>query len=67
MTSEQSAAYIIAQAASMTAELESMKIANAEAIRNNEPNPYHAYHFMELIDNYGLSHNAIIGLFNQVL
>ncbi len=63
MTPEQQAAYIVAQAACMHAEIEGMRSENLAAAVNSEPPPYRKADFDALPVRYGLHHNAVIGYF----
>jgi DMSO/TMAO reductase YedYZ molybdopterin-dependent catalytic subunit len=65
MTPEQQAAFIVAQAACVTAEVAAMQAENAEAaldIRRVTP-PWSGADFRALIEKYGVHHNAVITMF----
>lgn len=63
MTPEQQAAYIIAQAACMHAEIEGMRAANLGRVINNDPLLYTEADYAGLPDKYGVHHNAVIAFF----
>ena len=60
MTPEQSAAYVLAQAIAASAEIESMKAANWMREMKGETIAYGEKDFLDVIDKYGLHHNAVI-------
>lgn len=60
MTDNEKHAYIVASAAAMLAEMESMKAANHERRVNNYPDAYTEKDFIRLIEKYGMDHNSII-------
>jgi hypothetical protein len=66
MTSEQSAAYVYANSVAALVELEAMKAANFERQLNNESLAYNENTIAEIIQKYGIHHNAILSLFSQV-
>ncbi len=63
MTPEQQAAYIIAQAACMHAEMEGMKAENARRSAGQAPLRYSEVDFEALPARYGIDHNAVVGFF----
>lgn len=63
MTPEQQAAYVFAQSAAAIAEIEAMKAANEARAASGDSPAYGEDAFRDLIDKYGLHHNAVIGLF----
>ncbi len=66
MTPEQKAAYVFAQSTAAMIELQSMLRANADRERDDLAPAYSADMIYEVIDNYGLGHNDVMGLFNEV-
>lgn len=64
MTPEQKAAYVFAQAVSAMAEIEAMKAANAKRTDQGYAQAYPEEAFVQVIDRYGISHNAILTLFH---
>ncbi len=54
------AAYIIAQAAAAQIEVIAMQAYNA-SLPEGHPNRYTSEDFMNLIDKYGIDHNAVLG------
>lgn len=63
MTPEQAAAYVIAQATCVQAQIAAMQTANWAAARIHQPPVYAETDFMVLVDNYGISHNAVLTTF----
>lgn len=68
MTPEQQAAYVIAQAACVTADIAAMQAENAVTAsdyrrRPGSPLPWKGVDFRNLILAYGTHHNAVIGFF----
>lgn len=61
MTNEQKAAYIIAMAACTIAEIASMQAHNKTATAGTR---YGQEEFMEVIQKYGIHHNAVLTLFH---
>jgi hypothetical protein len=59
MTPEQQAAYINAQAACALAEIAAMQAANA-----SRPGTHSASEFEDLIQKYGIHHNAVLSFFH---
>jgi hypothetical protein len=64
MTDEQKAAYVIAQSACMLAVLESMKAENAMCDVRGVPREHSSVDFEDLPNQYGVHHNAVMGLFH---
>lgn len=63
MSPEQQAAYVIAQAACVTAEIAAMQAANtADAAAGRSPS-FTSEDFLQLINSYGIHHNAVLTLF----
>jgi hypothetical protein len=60
MEREERIAYIHSQTAAMLAELEGMKIANAERANQSHAPAYDERAFMDLPTNFGLTHNQVI-------
>ncbi len=56
------AAYIFAQSACALIEMESMKVANRERRDRGESIAYTEDAFVNLINKYGIHHNAILAL-----
>lgn len=65
MTAEQKAAYVNAQAASMLAELESMKAANQLREYRGEAQAWTEEDFYGLPDKYGLGCNTVMLFFRD--
>ena len=65
MTPEQKAAYIIAQAATMLAEIEAMKVANAVREAQGFAFAYDEDAFRNLTNQYGLHNNALLIFFEN--
>jgi hypothetical protein len=65
VTPEQQAAYINAQACCASLEGAAMHAANVLQIRQGEPPPFGYEAFIQLIDKYGIGHNAVIGFFRS--
>lgn len=71
MTPEQQAAYVIAQAACVTADVAAMQAENAAVTEANADTsmirrmslPWKGQDFRDLINVYGIHHNAVIGFF----
>lgn len=59
MTPEQGAAYVNAMVACATIEAMSMKAANKDADKRGVMRPYGEKNFFNLIEKYGIHHNAI--------
>jgi len=66
MTPEQAAAYIKAQAVAAEIEMHGMIVTNHECIRDNHPLQYRQPDFENLILKYGIYHNGVMKLFNEV-
>lgn len=64
MTSEQQAAFVIAQSVAAFAEIEGMKITNFERIQNGYAPAYDEEAFLAVSNRYGLHQNALIGWFH---
>lgn len=65
MTPEQKAAYVIAQSVCAMAEIESMKALNTYRQMRDETIAYDEEAFLTVIDKYGISHNAVLTLFQS--
>lgn len=73
MTPDQQAAYVIAQAACVTADIAAMQAENAATAAENQevkwdqrkPIPWKGSDFRDLINAYGIHHNAVIGMFHR--
>lgn len=65
MTPEQAAAYVIAQAASMAAELGAMEAANDLAKFEGRAPVYGFDDFRKVPDGYCVHHNAVMTLFQE--
>jgi len=65
MTDEQKAAYIYAQAACANAEIEAMKADNQYRKMRGGTIAYDGDAFREIIEKYGIHHNAICSLFHD--
>jgi hypothetical protein len=65
MTPEQRAAYVNAQTAAALIELESMKAANREREMHGHALAWNEEAFLELIEKYGLHHNALMRMFQD--
>ena len=66
MTPEQQAAYINAQTAAVQAEIAGMVAENTFREMNGETIAYGHAAFRALIDEYGISHNAVVGFFRDL-
>lgn len=64
MTPEQQAAYVHAQAVAATAEIEGMKAENQHRLSNGGSILYGEDAFSNVIERYGLHHNALLTLFH---
>ena len=60
MNDEQRYAYVLAQIACMNAEIAGMQALNAHRIHRGETIAYLDDAFIEVINRYGLGHNAVI-------
>jgi len=65
MTDEQKAAYVFANAVAAQAEIEGMKSENRLREFQDLSPAYGEKEFMEIIDKYGLYHNAMLSLFHN--
>jgi hypothetical protein len=69
MTPEQAAAFVMAQAACVMAEIAAMQRTNEDHSRSFDANPrfppYDANAFRALIDRYCIGHNAVLQLFQE--
>jgi len=65
MTDEQKAAYVMAQSVAAMCELEAMKAANAERESNRQAQAYDETYFRAVIDEFNISHNAVLELFRS--
>jgi len=65
MTSEQQAAYIMAQAAALNAEVAGMQAENAFREMQGHTIAYGEDAFQAAINRYGVHHNAVVGFFNN--
>lgn len=65
MTREEAITYVQAQTACALIECESMKVANTERERAGYALAYPEDAFSALIDQYGISHNAVLQLFQE--
>lgn len=65
MTPEQAAAFVIAQAAGMCAELGAMEAANDLAKRAGRDPTYTEADFRAVPDRYTVGHNAVLELFQS--
>lgn len=59
MTPEQKAAYVNAQAVSAMAEILGMHWQNKSALLNGAGVRFHQEDFLEVIEKYGIHHNAV--------
>ena len=65
MTPEQQAAYIFSQSVSALIEAMGMLSDNLDRARKGESPGWNNDEFNYLIDKYGISHNAVTGLYRQ--
>ena len=65
MTPEQQAAYIMAQTAAVQAEIAGMQGENTFREMQGKTIAYDHAAFTKLIDEYGISHNAVVGFFRD--
>ncbi len=63
MTSEQSAAYIMAQSACVIAKVAAMQAENSALTAKGAPARYTSRDFDSLIVQYSIHHNAVLGVF----
>lgn len=66
MTPEQAAAFVNAQTACALAEIEGMRAANAIAVLNEKPMPYGYNEFSAVPSRFGIEHNTVLQLFEDV-
>lgn len=65
MTPVEAAAYVIAQSASMCAELGAMESANDAAKHDGQPPKFTEADFRAVPDRYCVHHNAVMSLFQE--
>ena len=65
MTPEQKAAYVMAQSVAAMATIEGMKTTNVERELQGHTLAYAEDAFTQVINDYGLHHNALMGLFRD--
>lgn len=65
MTSEQKAAFIIAQAACAAAEIAAMQVENQRRAQTDGRIGYGWADFMSIPDKYELGHNTVLSLFRE--
>lgn len=65
MTPEQKAAHVIAQAACLNAHVAAMEIANNMCFMKSSEPIYKEQDFMDLINRYGVHHNAVVTFFRD--
>lgn len=58
-------AIVVSQAVAAMAEIESMKAANAMAADLGHTIPYSADRFRDVVDEYGIDYNAVVGMFRR--
>ena len=58
-------ALIVSQAVSALAEIEAMKAANAMAADLGHTIPYSADRFRDVVDEYGIDYNMVVGMFRR--
>jgi hypothetical protein len=63
MTPEQQAAYVIAMAACVNAEVAAMQAENAVAIAAGNVPVFRSQDFLDMTVRYGIHHNAVVGMF----
>lgn len=63
MTDEQKAAFIFSQSICALAEIEGMKAENKYRERRGEATAYNEKSFFDVIDKYGIHHNAVVQFF----
>ena len=66
MTPEQQAAYVIAMAACVTAEAAAMQAENQQRSHRGEAVAYTGQAFTDLINQYGIHHNAVLTMFRNL-
>lgn len=65
MNPEETTAYIQAETACALAEIAGMQAENALRAMKGEAPAYVYEHFMEIINRYQISHNAVIGMYQN--
>ncbi len=65
MTPEQQAAYVFAQSVSALIEAIGMFSENLDRVRKDESPAWRNEEFNNLIEKYGIHHNAVISLYQQ--
>ena len=65
MTASQSAAYVIANSIAAMAEIEGMKAENRSRVRRKASLAYTEEAFNDVVNKYGIHHNAMITLFEE--
>lgn len=65
MNEAQQAAYVIAMSACVMAEVAAMQAENQQRAHRGESAAYTETAFTDLIDRYGIHHNAVIGMFRR--
>jgi hypothetical protein len=65
MTDEQKVAYVQAQAAAALIEAMGMVAENMQRDRHGFSMAYDAKAFQDVIENYGIHHNTVVGLFHN--
>ena len=65
MTDEQKAAYVMAQSVGAMAEIEMMKAANTERLAQGMALAYDESAFSKVSENFGITHNQVLGLFDN--
>lgn len=65
MTPEQAASYVYAQSVAAMAEIEGMKAMNEERRMQGYSIAYDEQSFLDVIQSYGLHHNAIVTTFQK--
>ena len=64
MIPEQQAAYVFSQSASALIEAMGMISENMDRARKGETQAWHDSEFNNLIDKYGIHHNAVLGFYH---
>lgn len=65
MTTEQQAAFVIAQAACASAQIAAMQAANQHRLSLGHSIAYDEEAFLAVVDKYHLGHNAVIDFFRS--
>jgi len=65
MTPEQKAAYVMAQSVAAMATIEGMKAENRKREARGDTLAWNKESFDSVIENYGLGHNQLMGLFRD--